>query len=50
VLDGNVDIRGKTLTNPNLNFCSYNVKNNETPNGICLSEKTKCIHESLPKC
>jgi len=50
MLNGNVDIRGKTLTNPHLYGCYYNVKNNKTPNGLCISEKIECVDESLPMC
>jgi len=40
----------KTLTNPHLINCNYNVENSKTPNGLCLSKKIICIciNKSLP--
>jgi len=41
-LSGNIDIRGKTLTVPNLYLCYYNLENNKTKYGICLSKDASC--------
>jgi len=50
-LNGNVHIKGRTLTNPKLEICTY-TENNEVINGFCLDEKSVCIptYESLPLC
>jgi len=50
-LSGNIDIRGKTLTNPKLDACYYNIGNNATEDGICLAKNTMCVPgEIIPKC
>jgi len=50
-LNYNVDIRGKTLTNPKLDYCHYNIRDNATKDGICESENAVCkSDEDIPKC
>jgi len=49
-LDGNVDIRGKTLSNANLLFCSYNVGNNKSENKLCQEANNSCTVKDLQYC
>jgi len=50
-LQSNVNIKGKTLTNPKLKTCQYTLSN-EIVGEFCLNENSKCIpvNENLPKC
>jgi len=50
-IDSNINIKGKTLTNPKLEICHYTLSN-KIVDEICLDENSKCIpkDENLPKC
>jgi len=50
-VQSNINIKGKTLTNPNLKTCHYTLSN-EIVDKFCLDENSKCIpeDENLPKC
>jgi len=50
-LSGNIDIKGKTLTNPSLETCYYNIGNNATEDGICRDKNSNCLPgEIMPDC